>query len=148
MSEIRTLFSLDFGHPYVSKNQTLSSDFRQCLKSKNVWKPSSYWVSEIHTSLDFRHLLHIKGTQIEIRMTGIQICFWLKDFLNSINQTMSQTTSMYLNITDCRSDHANFNEVSKMCIYWNPNKFGIQTPKGCLVFKQSGLWTKSTSLDC
>ena len=26
--------------------------------SDYVWKPNSYWVSEIHTSLDFRHLLN------------------------------------------------------------------------------------------
>ena len=34
-----------------AENQMLSSDFRQC------WKPNSYWVSEIHTRLDFRHTL-------------------------------------------------------------------------------------------
>ena len=43
---------LDFRHPYVSKNRTQSSVFKHILKNKigTVWKPNSYWVSEIHTS--------------------------------------------------------------------------------------------------
>ena len=59
-SYLSTLYgvrSKDWNPNFEFNFDFLNLDFRRCLKSETVWKLNSYWVSEIHTSSDFRHSL-------------------------------------------------------------------------------------------
>ena len=50
----------DFRHKSVWNRNKSVQILDTFWRKKRVWKPNCYWVSEIHTSSDFRHLLYNK----------------------------------------------------------------------------------------
>ena len=45
-------------------------EFKTMSKIQTVWKSNSYWVSEIHTSLDFRHSLYCTFSFFKVWLIG------------------------------------------------------------------------------
>ena len=65
LSGICTFVCSDFRRKRCLKSKQFCPNFRHfwsdqtCVLKRNfVWKPNSFWVSEIHTSSDFRHWLY------------------------------------------------------------------------------------------